>query len=1703
VSTHRIAAGRRIPAGTRVALIALVLVLCLVVGASPAYAATHIPTTTYTTNTTWTTANSPYVLDGDVTVAAGVTLTINPGVVVKFNGTFRELRVNGTLTAVGGSASSDHIVFTSYQDDTAGGDTNGDGSATQGAAGQWNDIYIPSGNANSHLQWVDVRYGGNGTTLFGWSNGAVKAESAGTSVTIEDSTFDKNQTSGVLVNGSTTTGATIRRSSFTNGTNGVSAITGYVKVEDNTLIQNNSQDGLFLNLASGYTGPQSYLIDSEVSSNSRDGVRLQVDPSIPTASYPRGRRNNIYNNSDKQLWFTAAKRDSDWKQNYWGDGVVFKPTKVACWSAGQNSVGKLAYTSSQADPPDGPIDSGSYVTGQTQCGYDKTAIGTLEFSKYKYRLGIRMNTGQTLGCRPHNEFAEDATAHCRQDPVNSATGSFTHEVTDLTLPGIGVPLEFTRTYNSIDTTPGPFGPGWTHSYNASLTINAGGDITARAGSGQQLEFVKNADGSFTPAAGGRATLTTVTGGYELVTYDQRHYRFDSAGKLTSLKDRNDKGLTFAYDGSGRLSTITDAANQQTTLTYNGSGLISQIAAPGSQTVSYAYTNGQLTSVTDLAGKVWTYTYEQYGFLEKEIDPLSHTIFRNVYGADGRVSEQYDALNNKTTFAWDNTTQTATITDPRNNAWKDVYAKNVLQKEVDASGKETTYTHDADLSPAAVTGPDNNTTTLTYDSRGNLTHAVAPSSLNADKTLAYDSQNNVTSVTDARGKVTTYTYDANGNNTSITQDGVTIATYTYNASGQLTTFKDGRNNTTTYTYDTNGNLTSETDELGDKTTYTYDAAGNLTSRVDPRGNVQGADPNQFKWTYTYDGAGRKLTETDPLGNVTTHAYDNAGNQTSVTDANNKTTSYTYDANNRLLTATAPDTGVTTYTYDAAGNKITETDPRNKTTTYGYDANNRLTSVTTPLGNKTTYSYDSSGNLTKQVDPRGNVQGATPDDYATTYTYDPAGRVLTKTDPLGHTTTYTYDKVGNRATVTDANNHTTSYTYNGRDLLTTVTAPGGADTTYTYDSAGNLTTRTDPKTHQTTYAYDGANRLTSMTLPLSRQWTYAYDAAGNRTQVVDANGNSTQTAGDGTTTYSYDRAGRLTGIDYSDSTPDVTYSYDRVGNRTQMTDGATQTYSYDSVNRLTQVTRGTDTFAYTYDLAGNLTRRTYPDSTIVDYTYDDDSRLATVSNGGQTTTYGYDAAASLTQTTLPSGNGYTEDRTYDRAGRLTRVKTSKTGSTLADFTYTLDPVGNPTQVVRDGNLPGTTTYTYDARDRLTEVCFQSSCPGGTDPFIRWTYDSVGNRLSETRPSGTTNYSYDAADQLTAAGTTSYSYDENGNETAAGSQSFSYDLANRTLTSSSGGTTTTYAYDGDGNRTQVVVGGQTTKYLWDTNGSLPQIALERDGNNVLLRRYVYGARRISMSSGAATYYFHYDRTDSTSNVTSSTGTTEWTYAYEPFGATNTETQNDPSAPQNALKFSGQLADSNGLYYLRAREYSPAQGRFLAHDPAETSTSHPAVSTYAYALDRPTVLRDPTGMCAESATPSGVARHFTSFASDEEAELVPPCGVFHADIIGGQADARDPELNIIFALVGVFDVRALWYKMVALISNDYFAKTKSVKGSAIGGRVIAAGIPYEIPVIDALVNPIFKFQGSITGYRISKRVCRTDFAGQESAVEVPDEEH
>jgi RHS repeat-associated protein len=188
-------------------------------------------------------------------------------------------------------------------------------------------------------------------------------------------------------------------------------------------------------------------------------------------------------------------------------------------------------------------------------------------------------------------------------------------------------------------------------------------------------------------------------------------------------------------------------------------------------------------------------------------------------------------------------------------------------------------------------------------------------------------------------------------------------------------------------------------------------------------------------------------------------------------------------------------------------------------------------------------------------------------------------------------------------------------------------------------------------------------------------------------------------------------------------------------------------------------------------------------------------------------------------------------------------------------------------------------------------------------------------------------------------------------------------------------TYSYDGDGKRLQASSGSQATNktnYLWDPNAALPMLVREADGRDNLLRKYVYGTDLVSMTTGAGTFYYHHDPLGSVANLTSGTGSPQWTYTYEPFGTIRTEVKNDPSAPTNLMRFTGEYFDADtGSYHLRARQYDSATGRFLTRDPLTSAQTDPYTSTYVYADNAPTILIDPSGLEAcvvdRSAAPAG----------------------------------------------------------------------------------------------------------------------------------------
>ena len=115
-------------------------------------------------NTTWDLAGSPYIVTATVWVDNGVTLTIDPGVTVKFNSN-TDIENNGTLTADGNAGNI--ITFTSNQGVPAGNDwralyfDNGSGlldnCLIEYAGGSWNTSLYITGSANVVVDSTTIR----------------------------------------------------------------------------------------------------------------------------------------------------------------------------------------------------------------------------------------------------------------------------------------------------------------------------------------------------------------------------------------------------------------------------------------------------------------------------------------------------------------------------------------------------------------------------------------------------------------------------------------------------------------------------------------------------------------------------------------------------------------------------------------------------------------------------------------------------------------------------------------------------------------------------------------------------------------------------------------------------------------------------------------------------------------------------------------------------------------------------------------------------------------------------------------------------------------------------------------------------------------------------------------------------------------------------------------------------------------------------------------------------------------------------------------------------------------------------------------------------------------------------------------------------------------------------------------------------------
>lgn len=192
---------------------------------------------------TWDDPDVVYQLAGDVTVPAGVTLTVVAGQIVK---SADELLVEGTLHAVG--TASQPVIFTSLADDTAGGDTNNDAGGSAAFAGDWAGIEFVPGATASVLDHAEVRYAGGNRSATSSPLAAVLVDRAELSLT--NSVIHASASIGLRIEDSTPVirGNTIRDSDLSTRTRGYAIsvdLVSHPTVVANTFV-NNVMNGVVL-----------------------------------------------------------------------------------------------------------------------------------------------------------------------------------------------------------------------------------------------------------------------------------------------------------------------------------------------------------------------------------------------------------------------------------------------------------------------------------------------------------------------------------------------------------------------------------------------------------------------------------------------------------------------------------------------------------------------------------------------------------------------------------------------------------------------------------------------------------------------------------------------------------------------------------------------------------------------------------------------------------------------------------------------------------------------------------------------------------------------------------------------------------------------------------------------------------------------------------------------------------------------------------------------------------------------------------------------------------------------------------------------------------------------------------------------------------------------------------------------------------------
>lgn len=573
--------------------------------------------------------------------------------------------------------------------------------------------------------------------------------------------------------------------------------------------------------------------------------------------------------------------------------------------------------------------------------------------------------------------------------------------------------------------------------------------------------------------------------------------------------------------------------------------------------------------------------------------------------------------------------------------------------------------------------------------------------------------------------------------------------------------------------------------------------------------------------------------------------------------------------------------------------------------------------------------------------------------------------------------------------------------GTDVVSSVKHPNGQVMVYGYDFNTGLMTEmasdTNGQNNSTQYGYV-ANHLISIAHH-GVKFSYALDNKGrkistklNNVELVNAKyednySDKTVTNGQKITT------AFANGFESATTT-------DKDGNliSTTTNDGDSIVYEYDGRGCLAKVDRnfGEETVTTSYNTEDQIVSNEHKVDGMVtreDITYDDSGRvktkIETESNGRTTTSFEY-VEGTDDQVKMITIGKTKQQFEYDALGRVIRKELFDAKHSLVDESIEYLRYGESSlNLVKEhdvrvgGVISDTTEYEYDVSGNITSI--------KRDEFeTRYQYDKLGRLIREDNPflDNTVVYKYDAGgnillkkaykysleERLYSPTVTSYTYAPRGNKDQLinfNGEAISYDVMGRPTSIGSHALTwnrkgeliayddVAYAYGLNGIRTCKVVDGVETTYSILNN----KILAERSRGKEIVYRYSSDILIGFVFNGVEYIYERNIQGDVLRIYRKDDLALVAEYHYDAYG--NHEVSDITGTGIgyiNPFRYRGYYFDSEtGWYYLNARYYSPAMGRFISPDELsildETKSQINGLNLYMYCGDNPVMNVDPSG--------------------------------------------------------------------------------------------------------------------------------------------------